>query len=129
MQGRSTSDIVRGVLNDLHMLKKPQVTKLTKKNNVSVFEDIIPVEKLCRKFDCTLFVLGSHSKKRPNNLVIGRMFDGSLLDMIEFGITGYQGRFSKIRFQDRKNKCLDMFNNSIQISNKHYKNFQLFSRN
>jgi ribosome production factor 2 len=33
-----------------------------------------------------LFVVGSHSKKRPNNLTFIRMFDGQILDMVEVGI-------------------------------------------
>ena len=44
------------------------------------------IEFFCRKNDTSLFVVGSHSKKRPHNLVFGRMFDGHLLDMIELGL-------------------------------------------
>ena len=29
-------------------------------------------------------------KKRPHNLIIGRIYEGSILDMIEFGIENYE---------------------------------------
>ena len=34
----------------------------------------------------SLFVLGSHTKKRPNNIVVGRTFNHQILDMIELGV-------------------------------------------
>ena len=40
----------------------------------------------CEKNDTSLFVVGSHSKKRPNNLTFIRMFGGQVLDMVEVGI-------------------------------------------
>lgn len=43
-------------------------------------------EKLCSKADASLFAFGSHSKKRPSNLLLGRLFDGHLLDMFELGV-------------------------------------------
>lgn len=41
------------------------------------------------KNDCSLFALGSTSKKRPDNLVLGRLFENELLDIIELGIKQY----------------------------------------
>lgn len=40
--------------------------------------------------DCSLFVVGSHQKKRPHNYVMGRIFNGSVLDMFEFGVLDYK---------------------------------------
>lgn len=91
LQGRKTSEIVRTALKDLYDLKKPDAAKLSRKNDVTVFEDSVPVENFCKKLECSLFVLGSHSKKRPNNLVIGRTFDYHLFDMVELNIESYKG--------------------------------------
>jgi len=49
--------------------KKPM--ELSETYDASPFEDFDPIEKLCRKYDASMFVFASHSKKRPNNLVIG----------------------------------------------------------
>jgi hypothetical protein len=34
----------------------------------------------------SLFVFGSHNKKRPHNVVLGRMYDGHVRDMVELGL-------------------------------------------
>lgn len=34
--------------------------------------------------------MGTHSKKRPNNIILGRTFEFRMLDMIEFGIEKYR---------------------------------------
>lgn len=38
-----------------------------------------------------MFVFGSHSKKRPDNLVFGRIYDQQVLDMVEFGVEQFTG--------------------------------------
>ena len=58
-------------------------------NEVLPFEDANSLEFLASKNDCSLFALGSHSKKRPHNLVLGRTFDAHILDMLEFGVENY----------------------------------------
>ena len=60
-----------------------------KKNIVRPFEDVSKIEFFSQKCDASLFAFGSHNKKRPDNLVIGRMFDHQLLDMVEFGVANY----------------------------------------
>ena len=71
-------------------LLKPNVKTFSKKNDIHPFDDCNSLEFLCGRNDCSLFIIGSHSKKRPSNLIMGRMFDGHLLDMVELGITNYR---------------------------------------
>ncbi|CAG8499283.1 1170_t:CDS:2, partial [Acaulospora morrowiae] len=86
IRGTSTTEIVNEALSDLCRLKKPDSITFNKKNEIRPFEDDTTLEFLCQKNDASLFVIGSNSKKRPNNLVFARMFDGQVLDMIEVGI-------------------------------------------
>ncbi len=44
------------------------------------------LEAYANKSNCSLFVLGSHTKKRPHNLVLGRMYDFHLYDALELGV-------------------------------------------
>jgi ribosome production factor 2 len=89
VRGSSTSEIVSSVLKDLYALKKPASKHLQRKNLIRPFEDASSIEFLGDKNQCSLFAFGSHSKKRPHNLVLGRLFDYKLLDMMEWGIVGY----------------------------------------
>ena len=49
-------------------------------------------------------MIGSHSKKRPNNFVLGRFFNYQILDMVEFGVLNYQAmdtfKTMKVHFND-----------------------------
>jgi ribosome production factor 2 len=77
-------------MRDLATLKKPDCEFFSKKNEIRPFEDITPLELMAKKQDASLFAVGSHSKKRPDNLVLGRHFDGHLLDMFELGVKSYK---------------------------------------
>jgi ribosome production factor 2 len=75
-------------LDEMAALKQPNVVKLgNKKANVIVpFDDESKIEFLAHKNDASLFMLGTNSKKRPDNVVLGRTFDFHILDMVEVGI-------------------------------------------
>ncbi|XP_044756446.1 ribosome production factor 2 homolog [Coccinella septempunctata] len=89
-KGRKCSENIRRLLKDFYDLKKPDALMLTKSNDITIFEDVTPVEAFSRKHETPLFLMGSHSKKRPDNLVAGRMFNYSLLDMFEFHVENCQ---------------------------------------
>jgi len=96
LRGVRTSEAVVETLKNLYALKKPAAKMLSRRNPILPFEDSSSLDFLCDKNDCTLFALGSHNKKRPNNLVIGRLFDRHVLDLFEFGVEELQplSRFS-----------------------------------
>lgn len=91
IKGRKTSETVRRALKDVYNMKKPNGLMFAKRNDITVFEDPTPLERHCKKNECAHFLLGSHSKKRPDNLTIGRMFNYGLLDMVELHIESYKG--------------------------------------
>lgn len=86
LRGASTSQVVTDAMNDWYNLLKPNCKKLAKRNAFHPFEGINHLEFLGFKNDCSMFCFGSDTKKRSNNLTIGRMFDFKMLDMVEFGI-------------------------------------------
>lgn len=99
IKGGHTSEVVSQALKDLYLLKKPLSVSYKKKNVARPFEDATSIEFFSQKSDCSLFLFGSHSKKRPNNLVIGRLYDAHVLDMFELGIEKYQ---SMMEFKESK---------------------------
>merc|ERR1711915_862638 len=60
-----------------------------KKNDIRPFEDVTKLEFFCQKNDSSLFMFGNHNKKRPHNLIMGRMYDHHLLDMVELGLDAF----------------------------------------
>lgn len=86
MKGGNTTETVTQALKDIYALKKPNAVLYKKKNIVRPFEDSTSLEFFSKKNDASLFLFGSHNKKRPNNLIFGRLFDYHVLDMIELGI-------------------------------------------
>lgn len=64
---------------------------MQQKNDILPFEDVTPIEKFASKYNASLFMMALHNKKRPHNLVMGRMYENTLLDMMEFGVENYKG--------------------------------------
>ncbi|XP_076762815.1 ribosome production factor 2-like protein Non3 [Xylocopa sonorina] len=90
-KGNKTSQIVVDFMKNLYDLKKPDAVMMQKKNDILPFEDITKIEKFCVKYNASLFMIALHNKKRPHNLVLGRMYEHTLLDMAEFGVENYKG--------------------------------------
>ncbi|XP_072264868.1 ribosome production factor 2 homolog [Pyxicephalus adspersus] len=100
IKGGNASNTVTQALKDLYALKKPSCVLYNRKNMTRPFEDQTSVEFFSKKSDCSLFVFGSHNKKRPNNLIFGRLYDFHVLDMVELGMEKY------VSLKDFKNcKC------------------------
>ena len=94
LYGRKTSQTVKDVLVELkHMRDRMECTHLTRKNeNVVPFEigGETSLEFLCGKTHSGCFVVGSHSKKRPNNLIFGRVYDEKVYDLLEMGVENFR---------------------------------------
>ncbi|XP_011170809.1 ribosome production factor 2 homolog [Solenopsis invicta] len=91
LKGNRTSQIVTDFMKDLYDLKKPNAQMMKQRNDILPFEDITLVEKFSSKYNASLFMIALHNKKRPHNLVMGRTYEHTLLDMIEFGVENYKG--------------------------------------
>ena len=70
VKGTHTSQSIIDVLKDFSQLLKPNCKVLGRRNEITPFEDANSLEFLTTKNDCSLFVVGSHSKKRMNNLIM-----------------------------------------------------------
>ncbi|KAH7852750.1 hypothetical protein Vadar_028838 [Vaccinium darrowii] len=93
LHGTKTSDVLNVILSDIYHLKKGESIKYSRKNDsIRPFESggETSLEFFSLKTDCSLFVFGSHSKKRPNNLVIGRTYDHHIYDLVELGVENFK---------------------------------------
>ncbi len=62
---------------------------MQKRNPILPFEDTSSIEFLADKNKCSLFFETNTNKKRPDNVMFGRLFDGQVLDVAEFGLAAY----------------------------------------
>ncbi|KAL6962271.1 hypothetical protein U1Q18_044006 [Sarracenia purpurea var. burkii] len=93
LHGTKTSSVLKAVLADIYHLKKNDSVKYSRKNDsIRPFESggETSLEFFSLKTDCSLFVFGSHSKKRRNNLVIGRTYDHHIYDLVEVGVENFK---------------------------------------
>ncbi|XP_029676467.1 ribosome production factor 2 homolog [Formica exsecta] len=120
-KSKNTSQIAVNIMKDLYDLKKPNAQMMQKKNDILPFENIVPIEKFASKYEAPLFMMASHNKKRPHNLIMGRMYEHTLLDMIEFGIDNYKGlKDFKVEKITKGIKPLLIFNGELFESNYEY---------
>jgi ribosome production factor 2 len=89
VKGGKTTEIVSEVLTALYVLKKPLAEQLKRNNPFHLFEDDTGLVKFAQKYDTSLFLFGSNSKKHPNSLIFGRMHDHQVLDMVELSIKNF----------------------------------------
>lgn len=69
-----------------NQLKKPHSISFSKSNTIRPFEDSSSLAFWASKNDASLFLVGSHTKKRPHGLVWARCFAGEVMEMLEVGI-------------------------------------------
>jgi len=90
IRGGKTSELITQAMKDIYVLKKPLACLFQRKNILRPFEDQVSLEFFSQKNDTSLMLFGSHSKKRPHNLVFGIFYDAHILDMVEFGVENYK---------------------------------------
>ncbi|XP_012280809.1 ribosome production factor 2 homolog [Orussus abietinus] len=121
IKGKITSQLVNDCMKDLYHIKKPDVQMMQKKNDILPFEDVTPIERFSSKLNSPLFIFTSHNKKRPHNLIMGRMFEHVLLDMVEFGVENYKGlKEFKVEKIATGMKPMLVFNGELFDSNSEY---------
>jgi len=108
VRGSSCSDLVFRCMKEISLIKKPYAVSFNKKNDIRPFEDATKLEFFCQKNDSSLFMFGNHNKKRPNNLIIGRMYDYHLLDMVELGVESFTPlqEFKTVKVASGTKPCL-----------------------
>ncbi|KAM3721980.1 Ribosome production factor [Dirofilaria immitis] len=89
VKGGKTNQTVTDALADLYALKKPLAMRMKRRNPIYLFENDVEMESFAMKYDTSLFLFGSNSKKHPNSLVMGRMYDYHVLDMVELQIENF----------------------------------------
>ncbi|KAG7028079.1 Ribosome production factor 2-like protein [Cucurbita argyrosperma subsp. argyrosperma] len=97
LHGTKTSGVLNEVLTEIYHLKKESAVKYSRRNEgIKPFENggDSSLEFFSLKTDCSIIVYGSHSKKRPDNLVIARTYDHHIYDLIEVGIENFKSMHS-----------------------------------
>lgn len=89
LRNSTANQVVTDILGDLASLKKPLCKFFKRKDTFRPFEEDSKIEFLCQKNDASLFAIGQHTKKRPNTITMGRMFDFHILDMFELSVDKY----------------------------------------
>ncbi|KAK5774099.1 rRNA-binding ribosome biosynthesis protein RPF2 PWA37_001107 [Arxiozyma heterogenica] len=84
--GQTSNKALHDIMVDLSALKKPDMKRFNRKNDIKPFEDFSNLEFFSEKNDTSLLVLSTHSKKRRYNLTFVRTFGYKVYDMIELQV-------------------------------------------
>ena len=93
IKGQKASNTVQQFMRDIITLRGDQESSrvfMRKGHDMHPFENIVPLESMTSKNDCGLFLFGHTQKKRPDNVVLGRTYDGKALDFFELGIENFK---------------------------------------
>ncbi|XP_015787889.1 ribosome production factor 2 homolog [Tetranychus urticae] len=100
VKGNNSNTLTNLLLRDFSRLKRPYSVFPPEKYDIKPFEDASKILELAQQNECSLFMFSSHNKKRPNNIIIGRLSEEQLMkDMVEIGIDNF---FSMQHFKGPK---------------------------
>ena len=90
IKGLKCSQELNYFWDELAKFRYGELAKYAKKNDIFPFESVELLEKYCNKKQCSLFTFFSHTKKRPMNVIFGRLFNRRVLEMYEFGVINFK---------------------------------------
>ena len=92
MRGNNCNQFTKDVIKQVHKMRDPLHSTILgkKKNEIYPFEDTAFLEKMCKKYDAAFFVVGNNQKKRPNDVIFGRIFNEKAIDIVEFGVSDFE---------------------------------------
>lgn len=93
MKGQKASNKIQSVMRDMITLRGEQdATRVYMRtgHDMHPLDNVVPLESMASKNECALFCFGHSMKKKPDNLIMGRTFDGKSLDLFEFGVEEYK---------------------------------------
>jgi ribosome production factor 2 len=91
LKGNKSSETISQLLCDLHRLTASHSMLQSRRHqDLYPFDNAEGVSHLCSKWDAPLMVVGSSSKKRPDNLIFVRLFAGEILDLAEFQVLSFK---------------------------------------
>lgn len=130
IRGNKINNQMKILLKNLHLLKAPYSTMYQRKNlDIVPFENTSQLEWYCQKTDSSLFAYITHTKKRPNNLILARLHNHIVLDMFEFEVNSSTFRsfedFKGKKFAAGNKPCL-IFHGELFDNEPEYKRLKCF---